>query len=105
MLAPTAVLIAALALAVPPVPQEAAPQQPPQKAEPRPSLREPQSTQTVDATRGMRLSLENFAGEVVVRAWDKNAVRVDARRARRTAVQVERKTDEIEIKARVAADA
>lgn len=99
MLGPTAALVAVLVTAVPAAVQEAAQQPAAQKAEPRPSSREPQSTQTVDVTRGMRLSLENFAGEVEVHAWDKSSVRVDARHPRGTTVQIDRKTDTLEIKA------
>ena len=97
MLGLTAAFVAALVTAAPAATQEAA--QPPaaQKAEPRSSSREPQTTRTVDATRGMRLALDNFAGEVIVRAWDKNAVRVDARHPRGAIIQVERKGNEIEI--------
>lgn len=93
MLAPTAALVVALVVAAPAAWREAG--QPPtgQKAEPRPPSREPQTTQTVDATRGMRLALENFAGEVVVRAWDKDAVRVDARHMRNVKITVNRKPD------------
>ena len=39
----------------------------------------PQTDQTVPATRGMRLIIDNSAGEVVVHAWDKDSVRVQAR--------------------------
>jgi DUF4097 and DUF4098 domain-containing protein YvlB len=41
--------------------------------------RAPQSDQTVPATRGMRLAIDNFAGEVVIHAWEKEAIRVQAR--------------------------
>ncbi len=50
--------------------------------------RAPQTDQTVPATRGMRLVIDNYAGEVVVRAWDKDAVRVQARHNTRTRVNV-----------------
>ena len=96
MMGLTAAFVAALVTAAPAAAQEAAQAPATQKAEPR-SPREPQSTQTVDVTRGTRLVLNNFAGEVIVRAWDKDAVRVDARHPRSVTVQVERKGDAIEV--------
>jgi len=94
---PTSAVKPVLVTAEPAATQEAA--QPPsaQKAEPWSSSREPQTTRTVDATRDMRLALDNFAGDVIVRAWDKNAVRVDARHPRGETIQVERTGDEIEV--------
>jgi DUF4097 and DUF4098 domain-containing protein YvlB len=50
--------------------------------------RPPQTDQTVAATKGARLSLDNFAGEVVIRGWDRDSVRVQARHASRTRVTV-----------------
>ncbi len=50
--------------------------------------RAPQTDQTVAVSRGARLAIENYAGEVVIRAWDKDAVRVQARHSARTKVDV-----------------
>jgi DUF4097 and DUF4098 domain-containing protein YvlB len=50
--------------------------------------RAPQTDQTVTVARGARLTVESFAGEVVVRAWDRDAVRVQARHGRRVKVNV-----------------
>lgn len=47
-----------------------------------------QVDQTVPATRGTRLVIDNHAGEVVVHAWDKDSVRVQARANNRTKVNV-----------------
>jgi hypothetical protein len=69
----TAVLVAALAAA------------PPQE---RRDTRTPQTDQTVAVTRGTRLLIENFGGEVNVRAWDRDSVRVQARHASRVKVNV-----------------
>jgi DUF4097 and DUF4098 domain-containing protein YvlB len=44
--------------------------------------------QTVDVTRGTRLRLEGLSGAATVRAWDKDAVRVQARHASATRVSV-----------------
>ena len=49
----------------------------------------PQTDQTVAAARGTRLSINNFAGEVVIRTWDRDAVRVQARHAARDKVDVQ----------------
>jgi DUF4097 and DUF4098 domain-containing protein YvlB len=53
-----------------------------------PSSRPPQTDQTVAVTQGARLSIDNFAGEVVIRGWDRDSVRVQARHASRTRVTV-----------------
>jgi len=50
--------------------------------------RPPQTDQTVPVPRGTRLAVDNFAGEVVIHAWDKDAVRVQARSSMRTKVNV-----------------
>ncbi len=97
MLGLTAALVAALVTVTPAATQEAAQTPPAQKTEPRPPAGAPQSTQTVDATRGMRLELNNYAGEVVVRAWDRNAVKVDARHPRGVTIRVEARGEAIEV--------
>jgi hypothetical protein len=48
----------------------------------------PQTDETVAVQRGGRLSVNNFAGEVVVRTWDKDSVRVVARHQARVKVSV-----------------
>jgi hypothetical protein len=58
-----------------------------QTAEKRPQ-RAPDTDQTVNVTRGTRLSIDNFAGEVVLRTWDRDALRVVARHSSRTKVLV-----------------
>src|SRR3954452_20226923 len=44
--------------------------------------------QTVAVSRGTRLTLENFTGDVTVHLWDRDAVRVHARHGSRTKVTV-----------------
>jgi DUF4097 and DUF4098 domain-containing protein YvlB len=61
---------------------------PPAWAQGTTSGRAPQTDQTVTATRGARLTVDNFAGEVVVRGWDRDSVRVQARHASRTRVAI-----------------
>jgi DUF4097 and DUF4098 domain-containing protein YvlB len=43
----------------------------------------PTFDQTVNVTRGTRLTVNNEAGEVVMRTWDRDAVRVTARHSQR----------------------
>jgi len=61
--------------------------------------RAPQTDQTVPAARGTRLVIDNYAGEVVVHAWDKDAVRVQARTNTRTKVNVRTASNAINIEA------
>lgn len=79
MFAP-AVVIAVLFTASPP----AAGIHAAQTAAPRP----PQTDVTLDMARGSRLMVENFAGEVVIRTWNRDAVRVQARHATRVKADV-----------------
>jgi DUF4097 and DUF4098 domain-containing protein YvlB len=58
---------------------------PPQE---RRETRPPQTDQTVTVARGTRLLIDNFAGEVLVRAWDRDSVRVQARHASRARVNL-----------------
>ena len=52
---------------------------------PGPSSSEaPQTDQTVPVSRGTRLAIDNFAGEVVIHTWDKDSLRVQARHPSRT---------------------
>lgn len=85
MFAPT-VLIAALT-ALPVLPLEASRDRSAPAAEQVPS-RPPDSDQTVEVAKGTRLRVENFAGEVVVRIWNRDAVRVQARHGSRVKVDI-----------------
>ena len=49
----------------------------------------PQTDQTLPVSRGARLEVHNHAGEVIVRAWERDAVRVQARHSTRTRVSVQ----------------
>ena len=49
----------------------------------------PKSDQTVDAVKGTRLVLSNNAGEVVVRSWDQDKVRIQATHSARDTVTAE----------------
>src|SRR5688500_13490616 len=49
-----------------------------------PEAQAPNFDQTVNVHRGTRLTVSNHAGEVVMRTWDRDAVRVTARHMSRT---------------------
>jgi hypothetical protein len=80
MFAATAMVVGLLAVP----PQAAA--QPAENA--RLQLGTTDTDKTVDVARGARLTLDNQAGEVVVRTWDRDAVRVQARHSTREQVDV-----------------
>jgi len=48
----------------------------------------PQTDETVPAQRGGRLSVSNFAGEVIIRSWDKDSIHVVGRHQPRTKVRI-----------------
>jgi DUF4097 and DUF4098 domain-containing protein YvlB len=47
-----------------------------------------QTDQTVTVQKGTRLEVSNFAGEVIVRTWDRDAVRVEAEHSDRETVDI-----------------
>jgi len=48
----------------------------------------PRTDETVPVQRGTRLMINNFAGEVVIRTWDKDSLHVVARHHERTRVNI-----------------
>ena len=42
-------------------------------------LEPPRTDETIPVQRGTRLSIDNFAGEVIIHTWDKDSVHVVAR--------------------------
>ena len=58
------------------------------QAQPAPHRDAPRTDETVAVQRGGRLTLNNFAGEVVIHTWDKDSVRVVARHQSRTRVNI-----------------
>ena len=77
MFAPT-ILAAALVMTGSAASSHPAPATSISAAQAKPAAREPQTNQTVDVKKGLRLRLDNFAGEVVVRTWTRDAVRIVA---------------------------
>src|SRR5688500_14844242 len=64
-------------------------QQPPIQARPGGPESAPRTDQTIDVTKGTRLVLSNNAGEVAVRSWDRDQVRVQATHSERDRVEVQ----------------
>ena len=58
------------------------------RAEGAPRQTAPQTDETVAVQRGTRLVVNNFAGEVIVRTWDRDSLRVVARHQPRTKVNI-----------------
>ncbi|MBL8137924.1 MAG: DUF4097 family beta strand repeat protein [Acidobacteria bacterium] len=62
----------------------------------------PRTDQTMDVAKGTRLVLSSHAGEVTVRAWDRDAVRVQATHASRDRVDVQMADNTLRIRTRSA---
>ena len=78
-------------------------QQPPIQARPGGPEGSPRTDQTVDVAKGTRLVLSNNAGEVVVRSWDRDQVRVQATHSERERVDMQ--TADMTLRIRGARDA
>ena len=77
-------------------------QQPPIQARPGGPESSPRTDQTVDVVKGTRLVVSNNAGEVVVRSWDRDQVRVQATHAERVSVDVATADNTMRVRARTA---
>jgi Toastrack DUF4097 len=62
--------------------------------------RPPQTDRTVPVTRGSRLSINNYAGEVVIRTWDKDALRVQARHSPKVTIDVQTTGNAVQLRAK-----
>jgi hypothetical protein len=60
----------------------------------------PQTDRTVTVTKGSRLSVNNDAGEVVLRTWDRDSVRVQASHNPRTTIDVQTSGNIVTIRSR-----
>src|ERR1044072_8148476 len=49
---------------------------------------QPQTDQTVDVKKGVRLEVHNFAGDVTVKVWNRDAVRIEAEHSERETVEI-----------------
>ncbi len=89
---------------VPQPPTPPASPQPPVQARPGgPKTQTPQSDQTVDVAKGTRLVLSNQAGEVTVRAWDRDAVRVQASHSLRERLDLQTADSTLRVRVRTTA--
>jgi DUF4097 and DUF4098 domain-containing protein YvlB len=77
-------------------------QQPPIQARPGGPETSPRTDQTVDVVKGTRLVLGNNAGEVLVRSWDRDQVRVQATHGERVTVDVSTTDNTLRVRARAA---
>ncbi|HEX2095228.1 MAG TPA: DUF4097 family beta strand repeat-containing protein [Longimicrobiaceae bacterium] len=60
----------------------------------------PQTDTTFAVQPGARLDLNNMGGEIVIRAWDRSAVRVEAEHSSRTRVEVQNTGSVVRVRAR-----
>ena len=97
-------ILAALTLAGPAAAAQTrapeAPQQPPIQARPGGPESSPRTDQTLDVAKGTRLVLSNNAGEVVVRSWDRDQVRVQASHSDRERVDIQTADNTLRIRGR-----
>jgi DUF4097 and DUF4098 domain-containing protein YvlB len=75
-------------------------QQPPIQARPGGPEGAPKTDQTIDVAKGTRLLLTNNAGEVVVRSWDRDQVRIVASHSGREQVDAQTADMTLRIRAR-----
>src|SRR5262245_35700550 len=62
------------------------------QATPAPRNSTPQTDETVPVQQGTRLSINNFAGEVILKTWDKDSLHVVARHQPRVRVNIRQVT-------------
>ncbi len=67
--------------------------------------RTPATDRTVNVTRGMRLTINNYAGEIVLRTWDKDAVRVQATHGPRSTIDIQTSATAITIRSKTSGGA
>lgn len=91
------------ALAQEPAPADqtsAQPQPPPIQARPGAPEGTPRTDQTIDVVKGTRLLLTNNAGEVIVRTWDRDAVRVQANHSMREQIDIQTAESALRVRGR-----
>ncbi len=64
------------------------------------AARKPETDRTVPVSRGSRLVLNNDLGEVVIRSWDRDSMRIQASHAARTTIDVQVNANIINVRAR-----
>ncbi len=95
-------LIMLLALAAPAFAQDRAAdtQQPPIQARPGGPEGSPKTDQTLDVAKGTRMVLTNNAGEVVVKSWDRDQVRLQATHSERETIDAQTTDNTLQVRAR-----
>ncbi len=63
------------------------------------SQQRPQTDQTVPVARGARLEINAYAGGIVIRAWDRDAIRVQAEHSSRDRIEIRPSDSVVTIKA------
>src|SRR5579864_712728 len=56
--------------------------------------------QTVQVAKGTKLSVNNFAGDVIVKTWDKDAVRVEVNHSDRELVDIKQVDQTLSVRSR-----
>src|SRR5215212_4163030 len=56
--------------------------------------------QTVQVSKGTKLDVNNFAGDVVIKVWDKDAVRVEATHSDREIIDIKQGEQSVTIRSR-----
>ena len=75
-------------------------QQPPIQARPGGPESTPRTDQTIDVAKGTRLVVSNNAGEVIVRSWDREQVRIQASHGDRVTVEAATTDNTLRVRAR-----
>jgi hypothetical protein len=71
-----------------------------QERAPEHPQRAPQTDRNVPVTRGSRLIVNNMAGEIVIKTWDRDSLRVQARHSARITIDVSTEGNVVTIKSR-----
>ena len=69
-------------------------------AQERETARKPTTDRNIPVTRGARLTVSNDMGEVVIRTWDRDSVRLQAVHSGRTTIDVQTATSVINVRSR-----
>src|SRR5690242_853955 len=56
--------------------------------------------QTVNVARGTKLDVNNFAGDVIVKVWDRDAVRVEASHSDRETIDIKQADQVLSVRSR-----
>ena len=56
--------------------------------------------QTVQVAKGTKLNVNNFAGDVIIKAWDKDSVRVEVNHSDRETVDIKQADQTLTVRSR-----